>query len=228
MLTSRLLICSLLILSGCNLGTSNDTIPPTRTPSIVSTLFPTDTPSEPIFINPNLPTIAITNAPTITCVPRSDWVIYTVQEGDTLGSIGERIGMTINELSFGNCMSNADMIFVGQAIRVPRLPNANFGGVININPVLRVDSGWTVVDADTPLTLEWNGYPADTIQVQFFAAPSGTEMTPEFIGADVTLADGATVVWQVPAGFMGHLSASAVSSSGAVVGTSDLLNVYAE
>jgi hypothetical protein len=56
------------------------------------------------------------------CVTRSDWPVYTVASGDTLGLIAEAINSTIGELASGNCLANPDTIFVGQQLRVPRLP----------------------------------------------------------------------------------------------------------
>lgn len=56
------------------------------------------------------------------CFIRTDWFIYTVAAGDTLGQIAQRINSTINELVLGNCLGNPELIFVGQQLRLPRLP----------------------------------------------------------------------------------------------------------
>lgn len=59
---------------------------------------------------------------TIPCAIRTDWPIYTVQAGDTLSRIAQRVGTTTNVLVSANCLSNANLISVGQGIRVPQLP----------------------------------------------------------------------------------------------------------
>ncbi|MEO8397237.1 MAG: Gmad2 immunoglobulin-like domain-containing protein, partial [Chloroflexota bacterium] len=40
----------------------------------------------------------------------------------TLLRIAQRVGSTITELAYGNCLYNADLVYVGQQLRVPRLP----------------------------------------------------------------------------------------------------------
>ena len=56
------------------------------------------------------------------CVVRTDWFTYTVQSGDTLFRIAQRVGSNVNELALANCLSNTNLVYVGQVLRVPRLP----------------------------------------------------------------------------------------------------------
>lgn len=81
-------------------ATDEPTVPPTQT----STQAPTQTP-----------------APTITnCTPRADWTnTYTVVSGDTLARIAVRGNTTVSTLQQGNCLANANVISVGQVLRVP-------------------------------------------------------------------------------------------------------------
>lgn len=53
------------------------------------------------------------------CQVRTDWATYTVQPGDTFGSIAANYGLSIAELNAGNCLANPDNISVGQVLRVP-------------------------------------------------------------------------------------------------------------
>jgi LysM domain len=53
------------------------------------------------------------------CNLRSDWGTYIVVRGDTLYRIAQRFHTTISALAQGNCLSNANLIFVGQRLRVP-------------------------------------------------------------------------------------------------------------
>ena len=59
---------------------------------------------------------------TSSCQLRTDWPIYTVKPGDTLFSIAQRTGSTVGELVIANCISNPNLITVGQSLYVPRLP----------------------------------------------------------------------------------------------------------
>jgi hypothetical protein len=56
------------------------------------------------------------------CVLRTDWFVYTVQRGDTLGSIARRAQTTIAELAAANCLVNVNIIYTGQTLYVPRIP----------------------------------------------------------------------------------------------------------
>lgn len=53
------------------------------------------------------------------CVPRADWQVYVVEDGDTLGSISLEADISIDELAAGNCLTDPDNIFSGQEILVP-------------------------------------------------------------------------------------------------------------
>ncbi|HLA44035.1 MAG TPA: LysM peptidoglycan-binding domain-containing protein, partial [Aggregatilineales bacterium] len=82
------------------------------------------TPTQSVFTQP-------TSAapPTVTnCTPRTDWQIYTVQAGDTLGVIADSVGSNVQALTAGNCLANPDSIFVGQQIRVPGLSGGSTSG----------------------------------------------------------------------------------------------------
>ncbi len=56
------------------------------------------------------------------CYIRTDWPIYVVQAGDTLLRIAQRVGTSVTDLAYSNCITNANLVYTGQALRVPRLP----------------------------------------------------------------------------------------------------------
>lgn len=108
---------------GCNLGSSEPRATPL--PVFPSTIaVPTQ-----IFTIPTatpLPTqyIPITPVPTqINCTPYTAWPLYTVVLGDTLGQIAQRAGTTTGQLVAANCLANAELIYVGQRLYVPRIPS---------------------------------------------------------------------------------------------------------
>ncbi len=54
------------------------------------------------------------------CVPRRDWVPYTVQPGETLSRIAARYGLSVEALRRGSCLES-NLIYVGQILYVPYL-----------------------------------------------------------------------------------------------------------
>ena len=88
-------------------------------------LTTTSTPQASVAAPTALPTQVSMVVPTSTkatvplCQVRQDWPTYTVVSGDTLGAIANRIGVTVDTLVQGNCLSNANSLSVGQVLRVP-------------------------------------------------------------------------------------------------------------
>ena len=69
------------------------------------------------------------------CSVRNEWPVYVVQRGDTLFSIAQRTGSTVGELTVANCLSNPNIVTVGQRLHVPRLPDA---GNVEVTPELTI------------------------------------------------------------------------------------------
>jgi LCP family protein required for cell wall assembly len=57
------------------------------------------------------------------CVAPHDWVVHTVQEGNTLYSLGQGYGTDVDTLKLVNCLES-DTILIGQALRVPGPPGS--------------------------------------------------------------------------------------------------------
>jgi LysM repeat protein len=55
------------------------------------------------------------------CKPRSNWPVYTIRRGDTLWSIAQATGASVQELMRANCL-NSSIIITAQKLFVPRLP----------------------------------------------------------------------------------------------------------
>lgn len=58
-----------------------------------------------------------------TCTPPTGWVAYTVKAGDTLSTIAATYSIPVEQLTSSNCLTNADVISVGQVIYVPAAAN---------------------------------------------------------------------------------------------------------
>ena len=74
--------------------------------------LPTSTPNRPSIPTPS----------PVHCGAPQGWVLYTVQQGDTLYSIGVARGVNVAQLQAANCMGNSTIIKIGQRIYVPNVP----------------------------------------------------------------------------------------------------------
>jgi LysM repeat protein len=129
-----ILVVMIALLSACSI-TSKDESEPTAqlivrtvtvsaptavvSPSATSGLNPTPTQGSLAQPTSAAPPV-VTN-----CTVRTDWPVYTVQSGDTLGVIAGRTGSTISALTTANCLANPDSIAVGQQLRVPQLASGS-------------------------------------------------------------------------------------------------------
>lgn len=70
------------------------------------------------------PTNTATARPTATLCPGppSNWVVYIVQPGDTLYSLGQAYDVTIAEIQAANCMGYSTIIRAGEEIWLPNVP----------------------------------------------------------------------------------------------------------
>ncbi|GIK62606.1 MAG: hypothetical protein BroJett018_04000 [Chloroflexota bacterium] len=107
------LIGLLILLAGCSGNDKSDkrqasSPSPTASLQIVGTETPTPT------IDPN-----ITPSPT-PCVLSTEWTeTYTVRADDTLGAIAIAAGTTIKAVQDANCLTDRDLLQVGQVLLVP-------------------------------------------------------------------------------------------------------------
>lgn len=120
------LVIAVLVLAGsaCSLA-SRDAPPPPATatpaPAAIAAL-PTSTSGSAAPGAAPLATAAPASTSAPACAARMDWPTLVVHSGDTLFGIALQIGVTVQDLVTGNCLSSADAIEAGQALRVPHLP----------------------------------------------------------------------------------------------------------
>lgn len=117
-----LLACAAIFSLACNLSRT----PPTPTqPPVQPTVPGNNTTSPTLFPSitplPGFGPVA-TPLPGGTCNIPVGWVEYTVESGDSLGALAEATQTTVQDLVNGNCLPNADTLFVGQTIYLPRSP----------------------------------------------------------------------------------------------------------
>jgi LysM repeat protein len=225
-----LLMLILIANAGCNLTVNvvdNPQPSPTSTRASAVVERPTNRPPT-LTPLPTVPTaVPPTSAPT--CTPRTDWPLYKVMAGDTLGRIAVRAGTSTAELIQANCLTNANLISVGQSLRVPRQPTpptaipptltpttvAQQLGSINVSPYVSGDADSFVLNGGTSVTITWDGGPADAIRTDFFQRTFDGIMT--LISTDTNPADGLSTTWLAPVNYQGVLTASAIRQNGSQI-----------
>lgn len=114
-----LLLCCI---SSCNISLEVQT---PAAPKVSSVLVTTAAPGMAVTRTASpTPTVTLTIQPinairSTNCSPRTDWAVYIVAAGDTLGSIARRTGTTVNLLAEANCLADANQIMAGQQLRIP-------------------------------------------------------------------------------------------------------------
>lgn len=135
--------------------------PPTAT--ILPSATPTITPTAAIDLSVSIPGLrgAETPTPATTpgCEPRKDWGLrYEVQRDDALAKIAERYNTSIQVLAEANCISDPDVIRIGQQLRVP-------GEAHPLQPqyecipweILTPLDNTQAIEGTGPLTFNWRG-----------------------------------------------------------------------
>ncbi len=151
--------------------------PPTATP--MPSPIPSATPRPTTDISVSLPGLhgAETPTPTSTpgCEPREDWKLtYTVQFDDTLTAIADRYGLWVDELAEGNCITDKNVIVVGQVLHVPGDAHPSQPEVECVPwEVLTPFNGSVTVPADGSITFNWRG-PLAPINLIRIYRPDGT------------------------------------------------------
>ncbi len=82
--------------------------------SILATATPTVTPTPG-------PTPAAGATPSGCPPPPANWIVYTIQSGDTLYRLSKLYNVSVDDLARVNCISD-NKIYVGQSLYVPALP----------------------------------------------------------------------------------------------------------
>lgn len=145
------------------------------------------------------------------------WQPYTILPGDTLGVIAERVGTTVAVIQNGNCLPNADTIYVGQTIYLP-IPGATFPTATPTFALLpsltptQLDTGTpprlsqstpavrptqnredgALVTLQRTIALDMGVVP-DADRVVYMALPASGDPTPVQIGVDTDPYDGTRI-----------------------------------
>ena len=134
--------------------------PPTQTPRPTET--PTITPTTTFDLGASIEGIHGLETPTPSgtpgCEPREDWTLtYTVQFNDALAKIAEKYGTYVSTLAEANCITDPNVISVGQVLRVPGdAPPPE--QVYDCNWTLMIpQNGTLAIPGDGTLSFAWRG-----------------------------------------------------------------------
>ena len=75
----------------------------------------------PTAINTDIPNTPTPSATAFDCGPPSDWILYTVQSGDTLDLLSILYRVAIGDLQYANCMGDSTVILAGNTIFIPNV-----------------------------------------------------------------------------------------------------------
>jgi LysM repeat protein len=135
--------------------------PPTAT--VQPSLTPTVTPTAPIDLSISIPGLhggeTATPSSTPGCEPREDWQLeYEIQRNDALATIAQRYNTYTDELVKGNCITDPNVIVIGQRIRVPGQAHPHVP-VIECVPwhIFTPVDGTMAVGGTGQLTFNWIG-----------------------------------------------------------------------
>ncbi len=53
------------------------------------------------------------------CIIPNGWIPYTIQNGDTIGTIATAYGVALDQFIAVNCLANPDLVYAGQIVYVP-------------------------------------------------------------------------------------------------------------
>lgn len=135
--------------------------PPTAT--LAPSMTPSVTPTSQLNIDISIPGLRGAESPTPSttpgCQPREDWgLTYTVQANDALARIAQQYNTYATTLAEGNCLSDANVIRVGQVLRVPgETPPVQGEFKCVAFEVLTPANGTLAIEGEGDLTFNWRG-----------------------------------------------------------------------
>jgi LysM repeat protein len=143
-------------------------------------MTPSATASPTLDLSVDIPGLRGAESPTPSTTPgceeREEWtLIYTVQANDALAKIAQMYNTTIQELAAANCLSNPDIIRVGQELRVP-------GGAHPVQPevecvpfeLMTPMNGTLAVAGEGTITFNWRGPRAPRNLIRIHTPSGGT------------------------------------------------------
>ncbi|MBI5928933.1 MAG: LysM peptidoglycan-binding domain-containing protein [Chloroflexi bacterium] len=143
----------------------------------------------------NVPTSSFSS--TGTCIIPAGWQPYVVSTGDTLSGLSFDVGTTVEVIQQGNCITNADSIFVGQVLYLPNLP-IGATAVLTLPPTFSVPTQpLTTIRTSTPTATQNLGVGTGNRPVfrqQLVASPTSLRSDGVSITLQLTVALDAGVV----------------------------------
>lgn len=173
--------------------------------------------------------LTVSVVPNTTCTVRTDWNLYTPPAGITLEGLANISGLSVADILYGNCWSDATSYGEGVPMRVPVMPyykdqiaeNFRCGGVyINgngrpgfIGATQQLSHCFSVVP-NTTITMNISAIPVNAEWVEYWQLlPNGET---NVLGTDNDLSNGAYVEVQVGPGLEGIIYAFIYTTAGMI------------
>lgn len=166
-----------------NATTPTETIPPY---TALASLTPSQTLRPPPTFEPPTATVAASDTPSVTptgvlnlevsvpglqgiasptpdstpgCTPRKDWKLrYTVQRDDALERIANLYNTNVSDLVAGNCLKDANVIVIGQELRVPGTTQPDQNAIPCVPwELLTPMDGTLNIEGTGNITFNWHG-----------------------------------------------------------------------
>jgi LysM repeat protein len=179
--------------------------PPTETPppTQIATITPTFTPF-PLIDVPGLRGLeTATPVSTPGCVKRKDWKLeYEVKALDSLSKIADIYGTSVDELVKANCLSNKNVIVVGQRLKVPGSSQPETRWTCTPIQNLTPQNGTMAIPAAGNITFNWYGPRTPKNLIRVFG-PDGTkyeyvvELRQDYIIDVLVFRNAGTYTWYV-------------------------------
>ncbi|NOH13705.1 MAG: LysM peptidoglycan-binding domain-containing protein [Chloroflexi bacterium] len=142
---------------------------------------------------------ALLNATDANCGPPDGWVLYSIQEGDTLDSLAAEYGISDNDLQQANCLGDSIVLVADQSVYVPPPPTATVTATSTAEPTATETplASPTITSTPSPTTMlspTVTNTPGPSIAFTDIIGPNGPEeFCAHDYGATVTDADG--IAW---------------------------------
>lgn len=118
-----------------------------------------------VELDPNSTIVATPDAPHAIPSPRQDVDTYTVESGDTLASIAQGYGISLNSLLQANDLDESSILEIGQMLNIPPVGSGTDpGSALKLIPDSELVYGPTAIDFDTDAFVQgYGGYLSEYI-----------------------------------------------------------------
>jgi polysaccharide biosynthesis protein PslG len=167
----RLLLALMVLLLVMNPASAQDT--PAEEPVATDETIPTEESQPTEEVTPDSTTLPNPE-------PTEEVIIYVVQRGDTLAKIASRFGTTVNAIATLNGITNINLIYTGQQLKIP---------AANVTPTATVQTPPTTAITATPRPATLQPTPTAVTGVNTYIVQSGDTLFKIAVRFNTTVAN---------------------------------------